>query len=437
LAVLFGILFAFFFLSPQGKAHATGRSVQEACENLGKFQKKLFGIQSCTWTVPPAPAVPYARLVGCHSCSGATYDAAGNITNAADLTEIPTSWILNVPESYSGKAVVRVPPGSLDHLFFVPFMETLRNEGYAFGVMNHPSPGNPLFPRDRFGASFRTGDLRDEYLLTGYQLRLLLGVVFRSAHSFYGFGVSRGVLLGMGLITDEPLSPFDGYVLVVGGNGYLNYNASLVQAFKNNAIPLTGIAPIQQTDAAKVGALIGQIRLSDPEYADFILSQATPAEQLALAMAYDPSTRPRAVQKEWANVEFGPRLWRKVIIFHGFRDRTVLMDGTLTFAQHIIEAGRRNLYRLYLIKDMGHAPFDPPAPPEEMQADAVRKLDVWVKAGTPPDESDCAQQDCMDGGQFGPLRNCSVKGFAADPLGCFCETIGGIDFAGKPIPECE
>jgi pimeloyl-ACP methyl ester carboxylesterase len=356
---------------------------------------------------------------------------------------MPTSYLLRVSENWNGRVVVVIPPGIANQTFFIPFMVMLLNEGYAVAAMNQPEPGFPGFPYEDFiGPPYSTKDFRNRYLATGHQLKDLITAVFGEPAGTYAFGLSRGTLEGTQILEDESGTPFDGYVLGLGGNGLPNQLMSLAESYQAipNRVPLTNLTPLLEITAdQKANNLAGVptigIGTADPEYKAFILSGSTDEERLARALAYNASERPKKVQRAWAALEFGADIKRPTIFLKGLRDRVVYPGLALRYSERIAEAGKSGLLRLYLVRDMTHGgPIDTPAPPQTLFVDAVHKLDAWVQNGDEPGPLNASllNSDAPD-----PVESCTIRGFGTDPLGCFCDEMEDVDFNGDPIPECD
>lgn len=145
------------------------------------------------------------------------------------------------------------------------------------------------------------------------------------AHA-YALGQSRGVLSGVGLLAARAGGPFDGYVILSGGNGYLGDLTAFTQSYLTDGlIPLTGLPnPLSGLPAQEVEeALASEIGVADPANRALVLSGQ------ASALDYDVTTRPRDVQRSWRNLEYGAKI---------------------------------------------AAPFDPPAPTEALSVNSVRLL---------------------------------------------------------------
>ncbi|HKY61920.1 MAG TPA: hypothetical protein VJR29_00740 [bacterium] len=396
-------------------------------------QRASFNIMSDEWkaaTTGANPLPPHAFIVGCKDCEGAAYDSAGNLTNGPSLWKIPTSWLMKVPQNCNGKTVVIVPPGTLSHVTafnaFAGIVSQLMNEGFAVVAMDHVAPGYPGFPYDAFIAPpFHTHNFRTAYFSTGHLLRDLVSEVFGEPTGYYAFAHSRGVSLGLGLLVGENGTPFDGYILGVGGTGALEYLESHTEAFAADRVPLTGVIPLESLppanteDARKLGVFMGNINIGvpDPEYLSEILAEPTVSAQLAKAMAYDFDSRSHKIKKAWGHIAFDPDIKKPVIILAGLRDRSIYPSSTLQFAGNIIEAGKTDMFRLYLVKDMAHSAMDGPASNvPSLNVGAIKALDSWVHQNAEPQS--------LNGGAFGAVPSCTARGYSGDPMGCFCEVIG-------------
>lgn len=439
LVFLFAVAVAgvFFAFSGSSVAQETSISSPTMCDRLNSIteeQKEQFGIVSSSCKANASGLVAHVFILGCHDCAGATYNTtSGALVNTSELNKIPTSYILRIPENWNGRVVVVIPPGNFVQTFFFPFMGTLLNEGYAVAAMNHPEPGFPGFPYEDFiNPPYSTKDFRNGYLATGHLIKDLVTDVFGESVGTYGFGISTGVLQGTGILGDEGGTPFDGYILGVGGNGLLNQLMSVVESYKTNRTPLTNLTPLQTTAAQRVTILAGAVRgigTADPEYKAFVLNGSTDEERLERALAYNASDRPKEVQRAWAALEFGSDIKKPTIFVKGLRDRVVYPGNALSHSEGIVDAGKSGLLRLYLFRNMTHgSALDSPLSPDILWVDAVHKLDAWVQNGTEPGS--------INAGPFGLQPSCTTMGFGTDPLACFCDIMGGVDFGGYPIPEC-
>jgi hypothetical protein len=127
-----------------------------------------FGIKEVRWVEASGSTPAYGYILGCHACGGARYTPAGELADPTSLPAIPTSYILRVPESYGAKLLANVPPAFFTQTFLRPFHQQLLGDGYAVAVMNHPEPGFPGFPYDRFSQPpHSTADYAREYAATG------------------------------------------------------------------------------------------------------------------------------------------------------------------------------------------------------------------------------------------------------------------------------
>ncbi|HKY62396.1 MAG TPA: hypothetical protein VJR29_03175 [bacterium] len=436
--ISFGLMVISFF-GPVGLsrlAHAAGRvnaqvTTASMCDKLNDMtdeQREQFGVVDASCVANNPELTAHAFVLGCHNCAGATYSSNGSLVNTSVLHKIPTSYLLKMPENWNGKFVVVIPPGRADqpadHVTFwsQPFMNALLNEGYAAAVMDNPTPGSAIFPYEDFISSYSTKDNRNGYLATGHQLKDLVTDIFGAPAGTYGLGYSRGVLRGAGFLVDEAGAPFDGYVLVSGGNGVFNTMLTHIEAFKTNLAPLTNLTPFETTAAVRIFSLVAAIAPADPEYRAYILSGSTEEERLERAMAYDVSERPKDVRREWGKAEYGPELKKPTINIHGLKDLVLYPIEALKFSERVIEADRSDVYRLYLVRDMPHAV------PQSVFLDSIHKLDAWVQNSAEPGP--------LDASEFGLQQSCTALSLGTDPLDCFCAVMGGVDFASNPIPEC-
>jgi hypothetical protein len=71
-----------------------------------------------------------------------------------------------------------------------------------------------------------------------------------------------------------------------------------------------------------------------------------------------------------------------VIVLQGTADTIQYPRNSLVFTKRVIEAGRSDRLRLYILKGVGHGP-QPPFP-LQAQLDAVEQLKHWVDDGTSP-----------------------------------------------------
>lgn len=438
------VLLTFIFCGI-GSASVHSSSTLTMCDKVGGIvdeQRERFGMVS-TACVAGTPALgAHAFVLGCRSCAGAEYDASTNLlVNTSQLKKIPTTYLLRVPENWNGRVIVAIPPGTANHTFLFPPMVTLLNEGYAMATMDHPEPGVPAspgflgFPYEEFiGPPYRTKDYRNAYLSTGHLLKELMTEVFGEPVGTYAFGISRGALMGTEFLGDENGTPFDGYLIGPGGDGLLNQLMTIADSFINNRIYLTNLPPLEVTAADRVETLAGVpnigIGTADPEYKAYILNGTTDDERLARALAYNAAERPKDVQKAWADLEFGHDIQRPTIFVKGLRDRISYPGLALSYADGVVAAEKSDLLRLYLVRNITHGGMlDPPAPPPVLWVDAVHKLDAWIQNGTEPGS--------INVGAFGRQPSCTTLGFGTDPLGCFCNIMGGVDFGGLAIPECD
>ncbi|HEV3473528.1 MAG TPA: hypothetical protein VG408_10070 [Actinomycetota bacterium] len=396
-------------------SHATVPGEIEAKTYLiEEADRAKFGIKEIRWVPASGSAPAHAYILGCHACGPASYTPAGELSDPGSLPSIPTSYTLRVPENYSSKLVANVPPGVSTQTFLRPRHLHLLSDGFAVAVMNHPMPGFPGFPYERFIAPpHSAADYGHGYAATGHLLRDLLTELYAAPAHAYALGNSRGVLAGVGLLAARADRPFDGYVMVSGGNGALSELAVFMRSYlSDRKVPLTGL-PAPGTDLPPEEiepALAHSIGTADPEYRAMVLSGQ------ASALEYDVTTRPKSVQRAWNHLDYGAEIAVPVILVHGLRDTTVWPSETLQHAQRIIDAGRQDLLRLYLIKEMGHNPPNPPNPTDELYANSVRILDAWVTTGAEPGP--------IDAGALGSHPSCDARGYEADPIACFADVFG-------------
>jgi hypothetical protein len=386
-------------------------------EAITDAQRQQFNIMQAEWRPATSSLPAHAYVLGCHDCAGAKYDSQGNLITVG-LKKIPTTYILRVPENYNERLVIMVPPGNLSHTTLLR-MKIPLTEGYAFAVMNHPSPGFPSFPYDQFiEPPYHADDLRHKYFATGHLLKELVSGVFGTPRGTYGLGVSRGVLEAMGILAAEQGVPFDGYVIESGGNGRLTRLMSFIQSMRTDQlVPLTGLQnPLATRTQSQVQEFFAaEMSAADPEYRGWILgSQAS-------ALDYDVAQRPWEVQLAWKSLEYGGDIQRPTIIITGLSDRTIFPGDTLQYAEKIVASGKHDLMRLYLFKFMGHGgTFDPQGPsaaPESLSAYAISELDGWVQNGTEPGILSA-------GSLLGSSQSCAILGYIDDPMGCFHEIFG-------------
>ncbi len=381
---------------------------------IGQADREAFGIKEVRWVEGSGLTPGFAYTLGCFACGPASYTSDGELADSASLPKIPTSYILRVPENYGSKLLVNIPPGTSTQTFFHPRHQQLLADGFAVAVVDHPMPGFPGFPYEQFfRPPYSTADYGREFAATGHLLRDLLTALYTAPTSAYALGNSRGVLAGVGLLADHADRPFDGYVMVSGGNGDLTDLTTFTQSYLTDGkIPLTGLPnPLSGLPKEEVEAgLADEIGVAEPAYRAMVLSGE------ASALDYNVTARPESVQRSWGNLEYGAKITVPVILIQGMHDTTIWPSETLRYAQRIIEADRGDRLRLYLINDMGHAPFDPPAPTDALYVSAVRTLDSWVTTGVEPGP--------IDTGTLGSHPSCTALGYGADPLGCFAEVFG-------------
>ncbi len=405
-AVAVAALIALAAFVPSAQAE---QSVQARFAGLDNGKQDRFGIRQLYW-VPAAGGVPgYEFVLGCFDCDGATYDSTGALTNSTALSRIPTSWILRVPENYRRRLVARVPPGELDQTYFQPDLQPLLGDGYAVAVMDHPSPGFSAWDYDKFiQPPFSTSDYRRDYEQAGRVLKRILRDVVRPSKGSYLVSSSRGTLLGGGLLAGSETSPFDGSVLLTGGDGELNLIQSMITSFRTDGlVPLTHLAsPYAPFDPAYF------IADADPAYFHQALAGTVNP------LDYDITQRPADVQAAWQALAYPPHLQGPTIVIQGLHDTTVWPGGTVQYAQDVVAAGSQDNLRLFFFKSMGHAPFDPPNPPNSLRVDAVLALDRWHTDGAEPGP-------LTAGPPIGETQpGCTAMGFGSNPRACFDAVLG-------------
>lgn len=390
------------------------REIRAQTLGIDEEDRAAFGIKEVRWVQASGSVPGHAFILGCHACGSASYTSSGELADAASLPVIPTSYILRVPEDYDAKLLANIPPGASTQTFFRPRHQQLLADGYAVAVVDHPMPGFPGFPYEQFfQPPYSTADYGRSFAATGHLLRDLLAELYTAPTQAYALGNSRGVVTGVGLLAHRADRPFDGYVMVSGGNGWLGDLTAFTQSYRTDGkVPLTGLPnPLAALSPEQAeGALAEEIGVADPAYRAMVLSGE------ASALDYDVSTRPKDVQRAWSDLEYGPQIAVPVIVIQGLRDVAVWPSETLRYAQRVIDAGRANLLRLYLVKDMGHNPAVPPAPTDALYVNSVRTLDVWAASGLEP--------GAIDGGSLGSHPSCEARGHGMDPLACFAAVFG-------------
>lgn len=404
------------FLLQVGPGHATASGeVRAQTLAIEEGDRAPFGIKEVRWVEATGSVPAHAFILGCHGCGSASYSANAELVDPGSLSKIPTSYILRVPENYNAKLLANIPPGASTQTFFRARHAQLLGHGYAVAVMDHPMPGFPGFPYEQFIQSpYSTADYARSFAATGHVLRDVLAAFYTEPTQAYTLGNSRGVSSGVGLLAHHRGGPFDGYVMVSGGNGWLGDLMAFTQSLRTDGkVPLTGLPnPLATLPPEELEeALAEEIGVADPAYRAKVLSGEVSA------LDYDVSARPKDVQKAWSNLAYDPEITVPVIVIQGLRDVVVWPSETLRYAQRIIEAGRGDRLRLYLVKDMGHNPPFPPAPTDALYVNSVRTLDAWVAGGMEPAP--------IDGGSLGSHPSCEARGHATDPLACFAEVFGG------------
>src|SRR5262249_12008754 len=137
------------------------------------------------------------------------------------------------------------------------------------------------------------------------------------------------------------------------------------------------------------------------EYRAFIL--ATGGYQALVN--YDSTTRPADVQRAWEDLVYGPDIQAPVIVLQGTADTTQYPRNSLVFTKAVIDAGRSERLRLYLVKGQGHMGW-----PMKGVLSAFEQMKLWVERGVPPG-------DVTFGAQA--VQNNWDARFANDPCGYF------------------
>jgi hypothetical protein len=164
--------------------------------------------------------VDHAYILG--SLEGvATYHEADSTINMAGLSILPTTYLLRIPASWNGRVVFFGPPGNLNHLFFSVHYARLMEQGYATAMVYAAVPGDRTFqPYEAFIQGYRTHDTVAAVFSTAHQVKDLLGAAFARPLKTYCLSLSGGTLFFGGLVVGRRGNPIDGYVMVVGGNGW-------------------------------------------------------------------------------------------------------------------------------------------------------------------------------------------------------------------------
>lgn len=347
-------------------------------------QIERYNIAQARWV--PADedvAVDYAYLLG--DLDGiATYSPDGSL-NTEGLSQIPTSWLLRVPQHWNGRLIVVVHGGQAPHNRFFYYEKSLLELGFAVATEDHPSPGFAGFPWESFYE--RPKALSDAYFACTHLVKDLLSEVFAPGSFTIFFGESRGSGRGGGLLVGRLGNPIDGYVLVTAGAGrrdrlesWLTVLLAAVNGTGDNVIPLTG----QPTgiplplDELWITNLADQIGFADPDYRTYVLESPSNAVAQDRILGYYIPERPVHIQHDWDDTLFDPDLQAKVIMVHGTDDNDVWAVGTVSFSQKVIDAGKSSMIRLYIAPGQGHGPW-----PLDAFVNSVLLMDDWVQ-GTPP-----------------------------------------------------
>jgi hypothetical protein len=385
--------------------------VHALLDSITDGQRAQFHIGIAEWrsasaTVPAS--TDHAYILG--SLEGvATYNPDSTIVTAG-LSILPTTYVIRIPASWNGRVVFYGPPGFLNHLFFAAHYAELMKQGYATVMVYAAVPGTAGFPHEQFGDGYHTHDTVTACFSTALLVKDLLGAAFASPLKTYALSLSGGTLWFAGLIVGLPDNPIDGYVMVVGGNGWRTETDEHMRAYRtNNRVPLTkqptGVVQ-PMTGAVFDLAVNTEIGIADPEYRAFILAGGG----YDALVAYDSSKRPAAVQQAWEELTFKPTLQTPVIVVQGTGDTTQYVRNSLVYTQRVIDAGRKDRLRLYLVPGVPHK--FPALLPGLLEA--VDQMKHWVEDGTPPG-------DITFGTPTGDqvVQNNWDAGYADDPCGYF------------------
>jgi hypothetical protein len=384
-----------------------GLDVHALLDSITDAQRAQYHIAIAKWqpAVQPTPTNPgavnvdHAYILG--SLEGvATYNADGTIVTAG-LSILPTTYLLRIPASWNGRVVFFGPPGFRDHLFFSAHYAELMLQGYATAMVNAAVPGDRAFqPYEAFIGAYRTHDTVAGVFSTAHLVKDLLGVAFAFPLKTYALSLSGGTLWFAGLNVGRRGNPIDGYVMVVGGNGWRTETDEHMRAYRtaiatypNDPIPnvlLKSVAPLSGAlteptlvplpGAAFKLAIDTEIGVADPEYRAYVLALPEARRYEALA-AYHSTERPAAVQRAWDELTYNPDLQAPVIVVQGTNDGIQYTRNSLVFTKRVIDAGRNDRLRLYMIKGFAHM-FPATARPGLL--DAVDQMKRWVEEGDEP-----------------------------------------------------
>jgi hypothetical protein len=104
------------------------------------------------------------------------------------------------------------------------------------------------------------------------------------------------------------------------------------------------------------------------------------ADRYNALIAYDSTQRPAAVQRSWEELTYNPDLQAPTIVVQGTADAIQYPRNSLLFTQRVIDAGRNDRLRLYMVKGLPHM-YPPQAPG---LVEAVNQVKRWVEDGIPP-----------------------------------------------------
>src|SRR5262244_2704783 len=130
-------------------AHPPPADVHAAFDALTARELDRFHVAQAAW-VPAGDeiGVDHADLLGSRE-GFATYNPDGTLITDG-LTEIPTSYLLRIPEGWNGRLVVTIPGGTADQTQLPAEAAQMIELGFAVVTVNYPSPGFPGFPFGQF-----------------------------------------------------------------------------------------------------------------------------------------------------------------------------------------------------------------------------------------------------------------------------------------------
>jgi hypothetical protein len=361
-----GLMFAIVtLLVRSGIATAQVSEEQRIVESISPEAREEFAVRVATWK-PETPNFPaHAYFVGTIT-PDAIYDEVGNLVSAGSA--VPVSYELRVPIGRSGRLILHIPPGSLEHNQ-APLgpMVALAREGYALATVNrlpYTDPrlaalGNPVPTREELTDSYSEGLKR---------VKQLYSKLFGAPGHTYAFAFSRGVLIGFGLMRDIK-TLCEGQLLVVGSAGQPTRIAETLRVIHEGSpyrVPRTGL-PL--TFEFLYERLVSALGLIDPEYSAEIQSGAVSP------LDYDLDSRPESV-RDW---DFSGNLRVPTMVVQGLADTQSWPSDVVLFDRRIDAAGETDRKRLYFVPRMIHGPW-PVAP----MRDAFHMLEGWVENSEAP-----------------------------------------------------